>query len=71
MNENREAYEELADRAVRLLAAVANTISKSNPEKLKGMEGNVAGLLLCVLDHIIPVSPDIVEQNAPKYQTCH
>jgi hypothetical protein len=54
MKENREAYEELADRAVRLLAAVANTISKSNPEKLKGMEGNVAGLLLYVLHHIIP-----------------
>jgi hypothetical protein len=54
MKENREAYEELADRAVRLLAAVANTISMSNPGKLKGMEGNVAGLLLYVQDHIIP-----------------
>jgi hypothetical protein len=50
MKENREAYEDLADRAVRLLAAVADTISKANPEKMKGMEGNVARLLLCVLD---------------------
>jgi hypothetical protein len=50
MKENREAYEDLADRAVRLLAAVANIISKSNPDKLRGIEGNVARLLLCVLD---------------------
>jgi hypothetical protein len=53
MKENREAYEDLADRAVQLLAAVANTISKASPDKLKGMEGNVARLLLCVLDHVI------------------
>jgi hypothetical protein len=53
MKENREAYEDLADRAVRLLAAVANSISKASLDKLKGMEGNVARLLLCVLDHAI------------------
>jgi hypothetical protein len=53
VKENREAYEDLADRAVRLLAAVANTISKASPDKLKGMEGNVARLLLCVLHHAI------------------
>jgi hypothetical protein len=50
MKENRDAYEDLADRAVRLLAAVANAVSKANQEKLRGMEGNVARLLLCVLD---------------------
>jgi hypothetical protein len=50
MKEKREAYEELADRAVRLLAAVAKAISKTDPEKLKGMEGNVTRLIQCVLD---------------------
>jgi hypothetical protein len=54
MKENREAYEQLADRAAQLLAAVANTISKASPEKLKGMEGNVERLLRCVLDGIEP-----------------
>jgi hypothetical protein len=37
-----------------LLAAVANTISKASPEKLKGMEGNVERLLRCVLYIIAP-----------------
>jgi hypothetical protein len=50
MKENHEGYEQLADRAARLLAAVANTIMKANSEKLKGMEGNVARLLLCVVN---------------------
>jgi hypothetical protein len=45
MKENREAYEQLVDRAVQLLAAVANTISKASPERLKGMESNVERLL--------------------------
>jgi hypothetical protein len=66
MKENREAYEQLADRAVQLLAAVANTISKASPEKLKGMEGNVERLLRCVLDVIAPIPPpDATEQHAP------
>jgi hypothetical protein len=51
MKEKHEAYEELADRAVRLLAAVAKATSKTDPEKLKGMEGNVARLIQCVFDH--------------------
>jgi hypothetical protein len=50
MKENREGYERLADRAVRLLAAVANTITKASPEKMKGMEGNVLRLLMCVMN---------------------
>jgi hypothetical protein len=50
MKESCKAYEETADRAVRLLAPVANAISKANSEKLTGMEGNV---LFCVLDHAI------------------
>jgi hypothetical protein len=50
MKENREGYEQLADRATRLLAAIANSITKASPEKLKGMEGNVSRLLLCVVD---------------------
>jgi hypothetical protein len=49
MKDNREGYEQLADRAARLLAAVANTIMKADSEKLKGMEGNVACLLMCVV----------------------
>jgi hypothetical protein len=35
---------------VRLLAPLANAISKANSEQLTGMEGNV---LFCVLDHAI------------------
>jgi hypothetical protein len=50
MKESCKAYEEIADRAVRLLAPVANAISKANSEKLTGMERNV---LFCVLDHAI------------------
>jgi hypothetical protein len=49
MKDNHEGYEQLAGRAARLLAAVANTIMKANSEKLKGMEGNVARLLMCVV----------------------
>jgi hypothetical protein len=49
MKDNREQYEQLADRATKLLAAIANEIMKASPEKLKGMEGNVARLLMCVL----------------------
>jgi hypothetical protein len=66
MKENREAYEQLADRAVQLLAAVANTISKASPEKLKGMEGYMERLLRCVLDVIVLIPPpDATEQHAP------
>jgi hypothetical protein len=53
MKENREGYEQLVDRAARLLAALANVIMKATPEKLKGMEGNVARLLMCVIVPII------------------
>jgi hypothetical protein len=49
MKENREGYEQLADRAVRLLAAIANTPTKASPEKVKSMEGNVARLVMCVI----------------------
>jgi hypothetical protein len=73
MKQNREAYEDLADRAVRLLAAVADTVSKTNLEKLKGIEGNLVRLLLCVLDRIIhpTVAPDVVGQHTPRHQTGH
>jgi hypothetical protein len=54
MKEKHEAYEELAERAVQLLAAVANTISDANTEKLKGMEAHVARLILCVRDSPSP-----------------
>jgi hypothetical protein len=65
MKENHKAYETLADRAVQLLATVANTIMKADPDKLRGMEGNVAQLLLCVLDVITPTHPsDRNEQHA-------
>jgi hypothetical protein len=65
MKDNREQYEQLSDRAGRLLAAVANEIMKANPEKLKGMEGNVARLLMCVLYTFIPPrQPDAVKQHA-------
>jgi hypothetical protein len=50
MKENHEGYEQLADRAVRLLAAVVNDITKASPEKLRGMEGNVMRLLMCVIN---------------------
>jgi hypothetical protein len=61
MKENREGYERLADRAVRLLAAVANTITKASPEKMKGMEGNLLRLLMCVTNLINPTR----RPNAP------
>jgi hypothetical protein len=65
MKDNREQYEQLLDRAARLLAAVANEIMKANPEKLKGMEGNVARLLMCVLYPFISTRQlDGVEQHA-------
>jgi hypothetical protein len=71
MKDNREAYEQLAERAVHLLAAVANTISKASPEKLKGMEGNMERLLRCVLV-IAPIpSPDVTEQHAPGDRVDH
>jgi hypothetical protein len=64
MNENREEYEQLADRAARLLAAVANAIMKASPEKLKGMEGNTARLLMCVVHSITSrVYVEAVNQN--------
>jgi hypothetical protein len=53
MKENREGYEQIADRAVRLLAAVADTLTKASPEKLKGLEGNVARLVMCVIKSCI------------------
>jgi hypothetical protein len=53
MKENREEYRQLADRAARLLAAVANVIMKASPEKLKGMEGNVTRLVMWVGNPII------------------
>jgi hypothetical protein len=49
MKDNREGYEQLADRAAKLLAAVANSLMKASLEKLKGMEANVSRLLLCVV----------------------
>jgi hypothetical protein len=52
MKENREAYETIAGRAVQLLATVANTLMKAGPDKLRGMEANVARLRLCVRDVI-------------------
>jgi hypothetical protein len=61
MKENREGYERLADRAVRLLAAVANTVTKASPEKMKGMEGNLLRLLMCVTNPINPTR----RPNAP------
>jgi hypothetical protein len=54
MKDNRKQYEQLSDRATKLLAAIANEIMKANPEKLKGMEGNVARLLMCVAYPFIP-----------------
>jgi hypothetical protein len=72
MKENREAYEQLAERAVQLLAAVANAISKASPEKLKEMEGNVERLLLCVLNGIKPIHlPYATEQRTPGDQVDH
>jgi hypothetical protein len=65
MKENRKAYETLAGRAVQLLATVANTIMKAGPDKRRGMEGNVAQLILCVLNVITPTHPsDHEEQHA-------
>jgi hypothetical protein len=67
MKETREAYKTLADRAVQLLAAVANTTSKASPEKLIGMESNVQRLIEWVTDgvaHIHP--PDAIEQHASE-----
>jgi hypothetical protein len=67
MKENRKAYETLADRVVQLLATVANTIMKAGLDKLRGMEGNVAELILCVLNVITPTHmhpSDHEEQHA-------
>jgi hypothetical protein len=65
MKDNRDQYEQLADRATKLLAAIANEIMKANPEKLKGMEGNVARLVMCVLYSFIPTRQlDAIKQHA-------
>jgi hypothetical protein len=48
MKDNRESYEQLAVRVTRLIAAIANVVQKASPDKLKGMEGNLSHLLLCV-----------------------
>jgi vacuolar-type H+-ATPase subunit I/STV1 len=48
MKENREGYEQLADRTTRLLAAVASTITKTDPEKLNGLDEYIARLVLWV-----------------------
>jgi hypothetical protein len=67
MKENHEAWETLADRAVQLLAIVANKIMNAGPEQLRGMKGNVAQLLLCVLDVITPTHPsDFNAQRARR-----
>jgi hypothetical protein len=57
MKENHEAWETLAERAVQLLATVANTLMKAGPDKLRGMEANVARLRLCVRDVITLTHP--------------
>jgi hypothetical protein len=64
MKENREQYEQLANRAAKLLAAIANVIMKGSPEKLKGMEGNVARLLMCVLHPFIPTRQLDTQSNS-------
>jgi hypothetical protein len=67
MKENREQYEQLADRAAKLLAAIANVIMKAIPEKLKGMEGNVARLLMCIFNPFIPTRHvDANKQHATR-----
>jgi hypothetical protein len=65
MKENREGYEQLADRAVRLLAAVANTITKASPEKLKDMEGNISRLLMCVINPFIQTRRSHAREKYP------
>jgi hypothetical protein len=72
MKENRESYEQLADRAVSMLAAIANAIAKANPEKLKSMEASIAQLILCVIYHSTPmISPDAIKQHTPGNQIIH
>jgi hypothetical protein len=72
IKDNREGYEQLADRAARLLAAVANTIMKASPEKLNGMEGNVTRLLMCVVYRIIfPRRADANDQHAEGDRVGH
>jgi hypothetical protein len=68
MKDNHEGYEQLADRAARLLAAVANAITKASPEKLKGMEGNVMRLLMCVITNPFNPTrrPDAPVKHAPE-----
>jgi hypothetical protein len=46
MKENREGYEQLADRTARLLAAVASAITKADPQQLSGLEKNIARWVL-------------------------
>jgi hypothetical protein len=66
MKENREMYEQLADRTVQLLAAVAHAISQAGPEKFMEMKDNVQQLLMCVIDNVTSIpSPDGAEQRAP------
>jgi hypothetical protein len=72
MKENREEYEQLADRAAKLLTAVANTIMKATPEKLKGMEGNVGRLLMYVVEPItFTRCADPIDQHAEGDQVDH
>jgi hypothetical protein len=50
IKENREGYEQLAGRTTRLLEAVASTITKADPENLKGLDEYMARLVLWVLN---------------------
>jgi hypothetical protein len=72
MKDNQEEYEQLADRAAKLLVAVANTIMKATPEKLKGMEGNIGRLLMCVFDRsAFTRCADQTDQHAEGDQVAH
>jgi hypothetical protein len=67
MKENREGYEQVADRTARLLAAVASAVTKANPQQLKGLEEHVMSLVSWVLNPCTTLSwSDDINQHATR-----
>jgi hypothetical protein len=72
MKENRQAYEQLADRATLILTAVTNEISEADTETIKAMEENLSCLLRYVRNlNNFARSPDTIRKHAPGDQFGH
>jgi hypothetical protein len=72
MKENRQAYEQLADRATLILTAITNEISEADTEKIKAMEENLSRLLRYVRKlNNFARPPDTMRKHAPWDQFGH